>query len=178
MNYQFPHTIKHKYGEQIIFLRMEGSRVLIENEVQPNCGPPMHTHFIQDECLTVVEGKIGYQCLGQEPLFAGPGETIFFERGVPHRFWNAGDTVLRCTGWIGPAETFVFFLSNLYDAMNRGKNHQPEIFDGSYLAWRYRREYDLPEIPWFVKNVIMPITYGIGLMIGKYQKFRNAPTPR
>ena len=178
MSYLFPHTIESKYGEKITFLHMEGTRVFIENEVQPNAGPPMHTHLIQDESLTVTEGRIGYQVIGQEPQYAGLGETVFFKRGVPHRFWNAGDTMLRCTGWVDPAESIVFYLSNLYDAMNRGKNHRPEAFDSAYLAWRYRREYDLPEIPGFVKNVLVPVTYAVGLLLGKYRNFKDAPKPK
>lgn len=178
MNYQLPHAIESKYGERITFLRMEGQRLIVENDVDPMCGPPMHVHHIQDECLTVTEGRIGYQILGQEPQFAGPGETVLFKRGVPHRFWNAGDTLLRCKGWIDPAESIVFFLSNMYDAINRGENHRPETFDGAYLSWRYRREYDMSEIPGFVKKVIIPATYFVGLLLGKYGKFKDAPKPK
>ncbi|MBC7776519.1 MAG: cupin domain-containing protein [Phycisphaerae bacterium] len=177
MQYQFPHTIQNKHGEKLTFLRMEGQRVIVENFVQPNAGPPMHVHFFQDESLTVVSGKIGYQIHGQEPQYAGPGETLVFKRGIPHRFWSAGDNVLHCTGWVDPAGNLIFFLTNIYAAIERGKNHQPEMFDGSYLSWRYRREFDMTEIPSFVKKVIMPVTYFIGLLLGKYEKFKTAPQP-
>lgn len=177
MQYQFPHTIQNKHGEKLTFLRMEGQRVIVENFVQPNAGPPMHVHFSQDECLTVVKGKIGYQIQGQSPQFAGPGETVLFKRGVPHRFWNAGDDVLHCEGWVDPAENLIFFLTSIYVAIDQGKGNQPEIFDSSYLGWRYRREFDMTETPGIVKKVIMPVTYFIGLLLGKYEKFKNAPQP-
>jgi mannose-6-phosphate isomerase-like protein (cupin superfamily) len=81
----------------------------------PGCGPLMHTHWLQDESLTVVQGRMGYQVAGQPEQFAGVGETVLFERGVPHRFWNADDReVLRCQGWVKPANTLVFFLSSIY----------------------------------------------------------------
>ncbi len=175
MSHQFPHTIETKYGEKINFLRMDGNRLLLEGFCKPMAGPGMHTHWRQDEGLTVVKGKIGYQILGEEPCYGGPGDSVTFKRGVPHRFWNAGEDELHITGWIDPAENVVFFLSTLYDALNRGEGNRPELFDGAYLTCRYRREYDAPEIPGFVKNVIMPVTYAIGLLLGKYRKFKDAP---
>jgi hypothetical protein len=43
--------------------------------------------------------------------------------------------------------------------------------------YRYRKEYDMPELPRFVKSVIIPATYTIGKLSGKYRKFENAPAP-
>ena len=55
MNYQFPHTIKNCIGETLIFKEIvqeaDGDKVLVENFVTPNSGPPMHTHFLQEEAL-------------------------------------------------------------------------------------------------------------------------------
>lgn len=137
----------------------------------------MHVHFKQDECLTVVTGKLGYQIQGQAPQYAGPGEAALFKRGVAHRFWNAGDKELYCTSWAEPADNIVFFLTNIYDAINRGKNGQPEIFDGAYLTWRYRKEFALTEIPGFVRSIVMPLIYFTGSLLGKYEKFKDAPEP-
>ena len=137
----------------------------------------MHTHWLQDECLTVVNGKIGYQVLGQEEQFAEVGETILFKRGVPHRFWNAGEDMLNCKGWIYPANTIIFFLSSIYAAQNKTGTGQPEKFDGAYLMTRYASEYDMPEIPKFVKKTIIPITYFVGKLLGKYKHFEDAPMP-
>jgi len=177
MQYQFPFTIETKYGEKINFLRMEGDRLLLEGFCAPMAGPGFHTHLRQDEGVTVVRGKIGYQILGEEPRYGGPGDSVTFERGVPHRFWNASEEELHITGWISPAENVVFFLTTLYGALNRGSNKTPELFDGAYLACRYRQEYDVPDMPGFVKKVIMPVAYSVGSMLGKYAKFKNAPLP-
>ena len=177
MQYQLPLTIETKYGEKINFLRMEGNRLILEGFCKPMAGPGMHVHLRQDEGVTVIKGKIGYQILGEEPCYGGPGDSVTFKRGVPHRFWNAGDEELHVSGWIDPAENVVFYLSSLYSALNRGENKQPELFDGAYLLCRYHREYDAPEIPGFVKKVIMPVVYFIGRLIGKYKKFEDAPKP-
>ncbi len=177
MQYQYPFSIETKYGEKINFLGMEGDRLILEGFCAPMAGPGFHTHLRQDEGVTVLKGKIGYQILGQEPCYGGPGDSVTFKRGVPHRFWNAGEEELHIKGWINPAENVVFFLTTLYDALNRGEKNQPEIFDGSYLSLRYKREFDAPEIPGFVKNIIMPIVYRIGTLLGKYKKFEMAPKP-
>ena len=36
----------------------------------------MHVHYLQEEAARVVRGKLGYQVLGGEPQFAGPGELV------------------------------------------------------------------------------------------------------
>lgn len=181
MNYQFPHTIKNPVGETLIFKELvqepDGDKLLVENYLTPKSGPPMHTHFLQDESLTVVDGKIGYQIKGGQPQFAGPGETVLFTRGTPHRFWNAGEDILHCTGYVKPANTLVFFLSSVYAAQNKSGTEQPDKFDGAYLLTRYASEYDMAEIPGFVKKVIFPITYFTGKLLGKYKHFKNAPEP-
>ncbi len=181
MNYQLPHTITNPTGETLIFKELvheaDGDKLIVENYVTPKSGPPMHTHFLQDESLTVVTGKIGYQVKGEAPQYAGVGETVTFKRGVPHRFWNAGEDVLHCTGWVKPANTLVFFLSSVYAAQNKSGSEKPETFDGAYLLTRYASEYDMAEIPGFVKKVILPATYRIGKLLGKYKHFKNAPEP-
>jgi quercetin dioxygenase-like cupin family protein len=181
MNYQLPHTIQNCLGEILIFKELvkepDGDKLLIENYVAPKCGPPMHTHFLQDEALTVVQGRLGYQIRGQKPQMAQKGESIVFKRGTPHRFWNAGEEVLHCTGWVKPSNTIVFFLSSIYAAQNKSGSEKPETFDGAYLMKRYASEYDMSEIPKFVKKVIIPLTYYIGKVLGKYKHFKSAPQP-
>lgn len=181
MNYTYPHTIENCLGETLTFQELQaepdGDRLLVENYVAPGCGPVMHTHHLQDECLTVVAGRIGYQVQGGPEQYAGEGETVLFERGVPHRFWNAGQEVLHCKGWIKPANTIVFFLSSVFAAQNKSGKAQPEPFDGAYLLTRYASEYDMVEIPPLVKKTIIPLTYYAGKLLGKYEHFKDAPAP-
>src|SRR5262245_39380787 len=102
----YPHLIDNGHGETIHFLRVapsaRGGRLEVENLVKPGVGPPMHAHLMQEEALTVVEGRIGYQSLGGEPKFAGPGATVVFQPGEAHKFWNAGETDLKCVGYAEP----------------------------------------------------------------------------
>lgn len=181
MKITYPHVIENCIGEKLIFQELhkepDGDRLVGENYVTPGNGPVMHTHWLQDESLTVIKGKIGYQIKGESAQYANEGETVLFKRGVPHRFWNAGQEVLHCKAWIKPANTFVFFISSVFAAQNKSGNAQPEMFDAAYLLKRYSAEYDLTEIPGFVKKVIIPITYYTGKILGKYKHFKNAPEP-
>ena len=70
MSISLPHTIYNIAGEKLTFLRTEikdGVEYLeVENEVQPNAGPPMHVHHRQDECITVVSGNQSHLLLWYE----------------------------------------------------------------------------------------------------------------
>jgi quercetin dioxygenase-like cupin family protein len=179
MKYTYPHTIDNGGGEQITFVNFidndEGGKLEIENRVQPGAGPPMHVHFLQEECLTVVQGKIGAQIAGQQPTFHGPGETITFKRGVAHRFWNAGDEILLCKGWASPANNLEYFLTEIFRSTKQNGGARPSAFDGAFLQAKYGTEVELLEIPVFVKKVVLPITLTLGKLAGYHRKFDGAP---
>lgn len=179
MSYNLPHTIENCLGEKIVFQSIEktplGDKLILDAYCQPGAGPAMHTHLKQDESLTVVSGKMGYQTLGAGISHALPGETVLFRAGTPHRFWAEGQEPLQAKGWIQPANTVVYFLSAVYAAQNKSGKGEPEPFDGAYLLTKYASEYDMPEIPSFVKKVIFPITVFFGKLLGRYKHFEDAP---
>ena len=181
MKQELPITIINPAGETLIFREIiksaGGDKILGENKVMPRCGPPMHVHWLQDEGFTVKKGMIGYQVAGQSPQYATTGDSIVFKRGVPHKFWNAGDEVLECSAWLQPANTFVYFISSIFEAQKKTGTSRPEIFDTAYLLVRYKSEYDMLEIPLFVRKLIFPIIYCFGKLTGKYKHFTNAPEP-
>ncbi len=179
--FQFPKTISSPFGEELIIQKVveeDGEKMfIVDNRVAPNVGPPFHVHHKQEECLTVTKGRLGYQIQGEEEKFITEGETILFRRGEAHRFWNAGEEVLECTGWIKPANTFDYFIAGIFNSMAKAGKPEGDLFDSSYLITRYRSEYDMVEIPSFVKKVVMPVTVFIGKLLGKYEHFKDAPQP-
>ena len=179
MEKTLPLTIKNGLGEELIFHRMEieegEEKLIIENYVAPGSPPIKHIYYMQDEFLVVLHGKMGYQVEGEEVKYAGIGETVLFKKGKPHKFWNAGNDELNCFGWIKPAYNVIFYLSTLYESVDEDGN--PDQFDTAYLHYRYRKEFDDPEIPKIVKSFVLPAKYGIGKITGKYRKFRDAPAP-
>lgn len=172
MQYTFPHTIENCLGEKIVFRSLDAAtdRVILEAYCEPGAGPAMHTHLKQEESLTVVSGTMGYMLQGQQPAYAGPGETVLFHRGRPHRFWAEGKEMLALRGWVQPAGSVVYFLTTLYAAQKKSGKARPDPFAGAYLLTKYSDDYDMPEIPVFVKKVIFPATVILGRILGKYPK--------
>ena len=178
---RYPKTIDNGGGERLTFLALvrEGGqdRLLVENSVSPGSGPPMHVHHLQDESLTVESGRIGWQVMGEEPRYAGPGETVAFERGVAHRFWNAGEDRLRCRGWVAPADNVEWFLTALFASTKENGGERPHPLDAAYLLTRYRSEFRLEVVPALVQRIVFPIQVLIGRLSGRYAKYRDAPEP-
>lgn len=183
MNYPFqlPHTISNPLGEVLIFKTIEiedgVKKMIVQNKLQPGAGPPFHVHFKQDESLTVTKGRMGYQIDGQAEKFLKEGETVVFQKGEMHRFWNAGEDILECSGWVKPANSLDYFLTGFYNSVSKSGKPEGDPFDSAYLITRYKSEYDVKEIPPFVKKVIFPITVFVGKLLGKYKHFKDAPEP-
>lgn len=179
--YPYPHTIENGAGERLTFLRRvpggASQRIEVENLVQPGEGPPMHVHHYQEEALTVQQGRIGYQRLGEAAQFAGPGETVVFKPGEAHRFWNAGEDELRCAGYIEPPDNIEYFLTEIYASTKREGGTRPNPFDAAFLTRRYHREFAMVEIPAVVQRFVFPAVVIIGTLLGRYKRYRDAPEP-
>ncbi len=179
--YTYPHTIENGAGERLTFLRrvpsVTGDRLEAENVVEPGAGPIMHVHHHQEEVLTVDQGRIGYQRPGEPAYFAEPGETVAFRAGEAHKFWNAGEEVLRCTGYIEPADNVEYFLGAIFESQKRSGGARPNPFDAAFLARRYRSEFGMVEIPAPVQRFVFPVLVAVGRLLGRYEKYANAPEP-
>ncbi|HEY8598295.1 MAG TPA: cupin domain-containing protein, partial [Thermomicrobiales bacterium] len=173
--------IENGHGEVATFDRRvttpEGERIEGSIEAQPGAGPPMHVHFRQEEGLTVVAGRIGYQIQGETPRFAGPGETVVFAPGVAHRFWADGDEVLRCDCFVQPPYNMVYFLSEVFRSIREHGDGKPDPFEAAFLLHKYRSEFAMLVIPGFVQRVVFPVLRLIGHLTGKYRRFAHSPEP-
>ena len=127
----YPHTIENGAGERLTFIRVvrdpAGAWLEVENTVKPGAGPPMHVHHRQEEALTVQEGRLAYQEPGEDARYAVEGETVVFKAGVPHRFWNPGSRDLRCRGYVRPADSLEYFLTEIYASQRRNGGTRPGI---------------------------------------------------
>ena len=177
----YPHTIENGAGERLRFFRRvpgpNGDRLEGDNVVAPGAGPPMHVHHLQEEALTVLEGQLGYERPGQPARFAGPGETVVFGAGEAHRFWNAGEEVLRCAAWIEPADNVEYFLGAIFESQKQSGGARPNLLDAAFLARRYRNEFGLLEIPAPVQRCVFPVLVAVGRLLGRYEKYADAPEP-
>ena len=178
---RYPYTIDNGAGEQLTFLGVtrapNGDRIEVDGAARPGAGPPMHVHYLQEERVQVVNGRVGFQVAGQPEQFAGPGEVVVWQAGTPHRWWNAGDTELRMTGWCAPPDNVEFYLAAMFASMKENGGKRPGLFDAAFLTTRYRTEFAMLEMPSLVRQVVVPIIYVVGLALGKYTKYKDAPPP-
>ena len=181
MQYNYPHTIDNGGGELLTFVKhvKNGSEdyLEVENTVQPKSGPPMHVHFHQEEMITIVKGRMAIQVPGKEPQFFETGASVSFKPGEIHKFWNAGSEPLTGKGFIKPAYNIEYFLTQIYASTEANGGKRPGTFDAAFLLHRYKSEFDMYEIPTFVKKIIFPLVLFIGRLQGKHKKFDDAPPP-
>lgn len=176
---KYPITIDNGFGEELTFVGpdvKDGIECMIaDNLVQPRSGPPMHVHHKQHEEITILEGYMGTQIAGEEPRYYKAGETVLFEAGIAHKFWNAGEIPLKGTGRIWPIYNFEYFITEIFKSAKASKNHRPAMMDSVFLLRRYRSEFDIMEIPTPVKRIAFPVLHTIGKITGAFKKFKNAP---
>jgi quercetin dioxygenase-like cupin family protein len=177
----YPYTIENGHGESFTFTGVshdpDGDLIGADGVAQPGAGPPMHVHYLQEESARVVTGRMGYQLLGQEPKIAEAGELVVWPAGTAHKWWNAGTTELRMTGWCKPPGNIEFFLGTMFASVKRNGNGRPDLFDAAFLMTRYQSEYAMLEMPALARRVLIPILYVVGRVLGKYRKYGDAPEP-
>jgi len=71
-----------------------GAYALVEGAMEPQEGPPPHTHSREDEAWYVLEGELSFQ-VGERVIVGTPGTFVLAPRGIRHRFWNSGKQMAR-----------------------------------------------------------------------------------
>ena len=173
----YPRTIDNGAGELLTFSEPGPDYQEARNVVSPRSGPPMHVHYLQEESLTVERGTMGWQREGGEEQIAHVGETVTFPPGDIHRFWNAGDDELVCSGHVRPPDNVEYFLTKVYESMRANGGKRPRMFDAAYLLTRYRSEFGMTEIPAPVQRFLFPVVLRVGKLRGLDKRFADAPEP-
>jgi mannose-6-phosphate isomerase-like protein (cupin superfamily) len=114
-----------------------GGFSLVEHPIPPRTlVAPLHLHEREDEYSYVLEGHMG-ALLGDDVVFAEPGDLVFKPRNQWHTFWNAGDTPCRILEIISPAG-FEHFFNELGEQMAEAQAVSVAgVPDISGLAARY-----------------------------------------
>src|SRR6266581_3283225 len=80
-----------------------GGFSLVEHPIPPrHLAAPLHRHSREDEYSFVLEGRLGAS-LGEQVVYADPGDLVFKPRDQWHTFWNAGDSLCRILEIVPPA---------------------------------------------------------------------------
>jgi hypothetical protein len=54
---------------------------------------------------------------------------------------------------------------------------RPGLFDAAFLTTRYQTEFAMLELPTVLRRLVIPLVYKLGLALGKYAKYKDAPPP-
>ena len=118
-----------------------GSFSLVEHPIPPRMlAAPLHRHDREDEYSYVLEGRMG-ALLGDEVVYAEPGDLVFKPRQQWHTFWNAGDEPCRILEIISPSG-FEHFFNELGEAIAASGAQGPgDVLPHSDLPTRYAIEF-------------------------------------
>ena len=125
--------------------RSGGGFSLVEHPMPAHAlAAPLHRHSREDEYSVVLEGRVG-ALLGDDVVYAGPGDLIFKPRGEWHTFWNAGEEPARLLEIISPAgfERYFEELTELPPDLDR----QERVKTIAAIAERYGLEMDFASVP-------------------------------
>ena len=119
-----------------------GSVSLVEHPIPPRTlVAPLHRHAREDEYSYVLEGTMGAQ-LGDDVVFANPGDLVFKPRLQWHTFWNAGDAPCRILEIISPAGFEHFFDEVGARMAEAAAPHPGVVLAGSDIPARYAIEFE------------------------------------
>ncbi|MEX2556078.1 MAG: cupin domain-containing protein [Actinomycetota bacterium] len=106
-----------------------GAFGLVESGIQPRVlAGPMHTHVNEQGFWYVLEGEFGAQ-VGDQEVHAGQGALVLAPRGVPHTYWNPGDTPARYLEIFSPAGLELMFERLGAILIGDEKASAPEAFN-------------------------------------------------
>ncbi len=127
---------------------------LVEHPMGPRAlAAPIHRHTREDEYSYVVRGRMG-ALLGDDVVYAEPGDLVHKPRNQWHTFWNAGDEPAYILEIISPAG-FEDFFKELSD-MGGVANVAPETLVA--LNERYGLEMRPDSVPELIERfgVVFP----------------------
>src|SRR5436305_3748005 len=131
------------YGEE-----SGGGFSVVEHPMPPRAlAAPVHRHSREDEYSYVLEGRMG-ALLGDDVVYAEPGDFVWKPRDQWHTFWNAGDEPARILEIISPGG-FERYFEELSELLAGGPP-EPEVIGP--LAARYGIEFQPERTPEIVER--------------------------
>lgn len=82
------------FPERLTILEHSAAETLVEVELEPGGGTPVHVHHGYSESFEVLEGELEIR-LRDERVTLVPGERLTAAAEVPHNFTNASDAPVR-----------------------------------------------------------------------------------
>jgi mannose-6-phosphate isomerase-like protein (cupin superfamily) len=151
-------------------LRQDGQVILeLRGSLPPRSeGPPLHIHHAEDEYGDVTNGTLS-AVVGGQRVEAGPGQSVQLPRGVPHRWWNAGDEPLAFNGRARPVVDLDRYLQAVFEVVNAGPPGRPPLFYLAHLSLRHRQTQTVLVMPPALQAVLFRVVVAVGTLLGRYR---------
>ncbi|SFK77865.1 Cupin domain protein [Halogranum rubrum] len=128
-----------------------GEYALVDHTAPAGWESPYHVHHGEDELFHIISGEI--ECCygedGAERLRAGPNDTVFLPRDVPHGFRVVGDEACRMLIHVTPAgfEKFAEEAGRPAPSLTTPPQEEPDVAALMEVAAKYDLEIlgPLPE---------------------------------
>ena len=89
-----------------------GAFALMQGELPPGAGAPLHVHRHEDELIYVLDGRLDMQI--KETRFSlEAGESVFLPRDIPHAFGNLSGQPVKALALIAPGGFEAYFADML-----------------------------------------------------------------
>ena len=127
-----------------------------------------HLHPSLDERFTVVKGKIGYRLAGKEGV-AEAGATLDLPRGIPHDWWNAGDSEARVVVQVSPATRFEQMATTLFGLAQEGKTDAkgvPNMLQLAVISKEFEDTVQFINPPIWIQRLLFGLLAPIGRLMG------------
>jgi quercetin dioxygenase-like cupin family protein len=86
-----------------------GAYAILEQEIPPGAGPPLHVHRHETEVFYILEGTFELM-VGDTKVTAQPGTNAVCPRDIPHTFRNVGPTTGKLLLTVIPGRFADYFL--------------------------------------------------------------------
>ena len=86
-----------------------GAYAILEQEVPPGHGPPLHVHRRETEIFYILEGAFEFR-VGDATIPAPAGTTLVGPRDIPHAFRNVGDSAGKLLLTVIPGRFSEYFI--------------------------------------------------------------------
>lgn len=165
--------VNPRTGQRTVFLQTahDTNHALLQMETfHPAHSPaePEHTHPFQESSCTVLAGWLRF-CINGTEQSVQPGEVVSIPRGVPHYFWNDGDSEAHAIQEFRPALNIEDFFVTYFALARAGKLNQaglPNILQLAVLMHEYDQAMRVTQPSRRIQQLLMWTLGPLGRLLG------------
>jgi quercetin dioxygenase-like cupin family protein len=141
--------------------------------------PSSHAHPEQEECFTVLEGRMRFR-VGGRRIMAGPGDSVRIPPGTVHHFANASGQPARVAVQTTPALSMQGLLETaaaLAQDQHAAARRLPSPLDLALFMREFEREVRAPYLPAVLVRAVIRAAAWLAGRCGLDARYRRLQAP-